>query len=140
MKISIYIFIRQPILLQARQFAGRRLLGWLSDYGWGLQPDQVFSSMYLLSHDNSNFDKIKVTFAGITKSERRENVASWMDDDRNEEEANAEEARHDNDGGGEARHDKDGGGEAEQEGDREDHPADEEENEGDLVVEDLEDG
>ena len=49
--------------------------------------------MYILSHDNSNFDKIKVTFAGITKSERRENVASWMDDDRNEEEANAEEAR-----------------------------------------------
>ena len=96
--------------------------------------------MYLLSHDNSNFDKIKVTFAGITKSERRENVASSMDDDRNEEEANAEEARHDNDGGGEARHDKDGGGEAEQEGDREDHPADEEENGGDLVVEDLEDG
>ena len=78
----------------------------------------------------SLFDKIKVTFAGITKSERRENVASWMDDDRNEEEANAEEARHDNDGGGEA----------EQEGDREDHPADEEENGGDLVVEDLEDG
>ena len=96
--------------------------------------------MYLLSHDSSNFDKIKVTFAGITKSERRENVASWMDDDRNEEEANAEEARHDNDGGGEARHDKDGGGEAEQEGDREDHPADEEENRGDLVVEDLEVG
>ena len=86
--------------------------------------------MYILSHDNSNFDKIKVTFAGITKSERRENVASWMDDDRNEEEANAEEARHD----------KDGGDKAEQEGDREDHPADEEENGGDLVVEDLEDG
>ena len=96
--------------------------------------------MYLLSHDNSNFDKIKVTFAGITKSERRENVASSMDDHRNEEEANAEEARHDNDGGGEARHDKDGGDKAEQEGDREDHPADEEENGGDLVVEDLEDG
>ena len=96
--------------------------------------------MYILSHDNFNFDKIKVTFAGITKSERRENVASSKDDDRNEEEANAEEARHDNDGGGEARHDKDGGGEAEQEGDREDHPADEEENGGDLVVEDLEDG
>ena len=91
--------------------------------------------MYILSHDNSNFDKIKVTFAGITKSERRENVASSMDDDRN-----AAEARHDNDGGGEARHDKDGGDKAEQEGDREDHPADEEENGGDLVVEDLEDG
>ena len=106
--------------------------------------------MYILSHDNFNFDKIKVTFAGITKSERRENVASSMDDDRNEEEANAEEARHDNDGEGEARHDKDGGDKArhgndqgdkaEQEGDREDHPADEEENGGDLVVEDLEDG
>ena len=61
--------------------------------------------MYILSHDNSNFDKIKVTFAGITKSERRENVASSMDDDRNEEEANAEEARHDKDGGGEAEQD-----------------------------------
>ena len=90
--------------------------------------------MYILSHDNFNFDKIKVTFAGITKSERRENVAGSMDDDRN-----AAEARHDNDGGGEARHDKDGGDKAEQEGDREDHPADEEENGGDLVVEDLED-
>ena len=96
--------------------------------------------MYILSHDNSNFDKIKVTFAGITKSERRENVASSMDDDRNEEEANEREARHDNDGRDKARHDNDGGDKAEQEGDREDHPADEEENQGDLVVEDLEDG
>ena len=86
--------------------------------------------MYILSHDNFNFDKIKVTFAGITKSERRENVASSMDDGRNEGEANEREARHD----------KDGGDKAEQEGDREDHPADEEENGGDLVVEDLEDG
>ena len=127
MIISIYVFICHP--LQARQFAGRRLMSWLSDYGWGLQDDQVVSSMYILSHNNSDFDKIKVTFAGITKSERRENVASSKDDDRNEEEANEREAGHD----------KDGGGEAEQEGDREDHPADEEENGGDLVVEDLED-
>ena len=86
--------------------------------------------MYILSHDNFNFDKIKVTFAGITKSERRENVASSMDDDRNEGEANEREARHG----------KDEGHEAEQKANREDHPADEEENEGDLVVEDLEDG
>ena len=105
-------------------------MGWLSDYGWGLQDDQVVSSMYILSHNNSDFDKIKVTFAGITKSERRENVASSMDDDRNEGEANAAEAGHD----------KDEGDKAEQEGDREDHPADEEENGGDLVVEDIEDG
>ena len=115
-------------------------MGWLSDYGWGLHDDQVVTSMYILSHDNSDFDKIKVTFAGITKSERRENVASSMDDDRNEGEANAAEAGHDNDEGGEAVNDKDGGDKAEQEGDREDHPADEEENGGDLVVEDLEDG
>ena len=104
-------------------------MGWLSDYGWGLHDDQVVTSIYILSHDNSDFDKIKVTFAGITKSERRENVASSMDVDRNEEEANVADARHDNDKGGET----------EQEGDGEDHPADEEENGGDLVVEDLED-
>ena len=115
-------------------------MGWLSDYGWGLHDDQVVTSMYILSHDNSDFDKIKVTFAGITKSERRENVASSMDVDRNEEEANVADARHDNDKGGEAGPGKDEGDKAEQEGNREDHPGGEEENGGDLVVEDIEDG
>ena len=57
-------------------------------------------------------------------------MASSMDDDRNEGEANAAEAGHD----------KDEGDKAEQEGNREDHPADEEENGCDLVVEDIEDG